>query len=244
MLAPQAHLRHALPHHPVARPAGPRRRRQGPGDPGPTPPTGRAAPPCSTPKVRNRRRALLAALSRVLPWARWSCFLVRPETLLRWHRRLVADVWTYPHRGRGRPPLDGHLQQLIVRLAAENPRWGYSGPGAQCECVRGALGRHGPRRVPGLATGRGDADTWSKCRASTSSITTFIGRIGRSGSDRRIHPPARTRSMRLAKAGYIDTICSAVSCASTSELHEWISAPHGWSKVGEATDQPGEHLDR
>src|SRR6266540_3726317 len=53
--APQAHLSHAVPHHPGARPAGPRRRRQGPGDPGAAPPTGRAAPPGSTSKVRTRR---------------------------------------------------------------------------------------------------------------------------------------------------------------------------------------------
>jgi putative transposase len=60
----------------------------------------------------------------VLPRSRWSCFLVKPETLLRWHRRLVAGAWTYP-RGPGRPPLDEDVQGLIVRLARENPRWGY-----------------------------------------------------------------------------------------------------------------------
>jgi putative transposase len=43
-------------------------------------------------------RAVLAAISRALPRACWSCFVVRPETLLRWHRRLVAGAWTYPHR--------------------------------------------------------------------------------------------------------------------------------------------------
>jgi putative transposase len=64
----------------------------------------------------------VAAFSRVLPRVSWFCFLVKPETLLRWHRRPVAGVWTYPHRGRGRPPLEEHLQQLIVRLAAENSR--------------------------------------------------------------------------------------------------------------------------
>jgi hypothetical protein len=61
----------------------------------------------------------------MLPRGRWSCFFVRPDTLLRWHRRLVAGAWTHPHRGTGRPPLDQELQQLIVRLARENPRWGY-----------------------------------------------------------------------------------------------------------------------
>jgi putative transposase len=112
------------------------------------------------PRFEPADRALLAGLSRVLPRARWSCFLVRPETLLRWHRRLVAGVWTYPHRGRGRPPLDEHLQQLIVRLAAENPRWGYQriqgellrlGIQVSATAIRETLRRHGldpaPRRT-------------------------------------------------------------------------------------------------
>jgi transposase len=77
------------------------------------------------PKLQPADRALLAAVSRILPRARWSCFLVKPETLLRWHRRLITDTWTYPNRGAGRPPLDQVVQQLIVRLAKENPRWGY-----------------------------------------------------------------------------------------------------------------------
>jgi hypothetical protein len=68
-------------------------------------------------KLEPADRALLAAVSRVLPRSRWSCFLVRPETLLRWHRRLVAGAWTYPPRQTGRPPLDQEVQQLIVRLA-------------------------------------------------------------------------------------------------------------------------------
>jgi putative transposase len=77
------------------------------------------------PRLEPTDRALLAAISRVLPSSHWSCFLVTPQTLLRWHRCLVADAWTYPRRGRGRPPLDEDIQQLIVRLARETPRWGY-----------------------------------------------------------------------------------------------------------------------
>ena len=50
------------------------------------------------PRLEPADRALLAAVSRVLPRSRWSCFFVQPETLLRWHRRLVAGAWTYPHR--------------------------------------------------------------------------------------------------------------------------------------------------
>jgi transposase InsO family protein len=47
-----------------------------------------------------------------------------PTTLLRWHRRLVARRWTYTGPV-GRPPIDGELRELVLRLARENPRWGY-----------------------------------------------------------------------------------------------------------------------
>jgi len=57
------------------------------------------------PLLEPADRALLAAVSRVLPRVSWPCFFVKPDTLLRWHRRLVAGAWTYP-RGPGRPPLD------------------------------------------------------------------------------------------------------------------------------------------
>jgi putative transposase len=77
------------------------------------------------PRFEPADRAVLAAISRALPRARWSCFIVRPETLLGWHRRRVAGAWTDSYRGTGRPPLDQELQQLIVCLARENPRWGY-----------------------------------------------------------------------------------------------------------------------
>jgi putative transposase len=70
-------------------------------------------------------RALLATLSRTLPRRAWAAFSVRPETLLRWHRQLVARRWTYPHRQPGRPPLERRRRQLILRLARENPHWGY-----------------------------------------------------------------------------------------------------------------------
>jgi hypothetical protein len=53
--------------------------------------------------------------------------LVRPETLLRWHRRPVAGAGTSSHRATGRPPPDQQLQQLILRMARENPRWSFQG---------------------------------------------------------------------------------------------------------------------
>jgi putative transposase len=78
--------------------------------------------------------------------------LVQPDTLLGWHRRLVAGAWTHPHRQTGRPPLDQEVQQLIVRLARENPRWGYQriqgellhlGVRVSATAMRSTLRRHG-----------------------------------------------------------------------------------------------------
>jgi putative transposase len=77
------------------------------------------------PEFRPADRAVLAALSGALPRWRWSSFLVTPDTILRWHRRLVTRKWTHASPGCGRPPLADHLVALILRLARENPRWGY-----------------------------------------------------------------------------------------------------------------------
>ncbi len=77
------------------------------------------------PVYRPADRALLAALSRLLPRPSWASFPVTPETLLAWHRRLVARRWTYPHRRPGRPSVDEETTGLVLRLANENPQWGY-----------------------------------------------------------------------------------------------------------------------
>src|SRR6516165_7653434 len=59
--------------------------------------------------------------------------LVTPDTLLRWHRLLVAKKWDYSARRRrrpGRPPVAEEVRQLVLRFAQENPSWGYdSGEG-------------------------------------------------------------------------------------------------------------------
>ena len=80
---------------------------------------------------RTRRPAMtwtdrlsLAAASRFLPRARWRSFIITPETLLRWHRRLVAKRRTYAGRV-GRPPIRREIRALVVRFARDNPRWGY-----------------------------------------------------------------------------------------------------------------------
>src|SRR5438445_7914848 len=68
------------------------------------------------PRLRRSDRLLLAAASRRLPRPVWPSFIVRPETLLRWHRELVRRKWTFKAERRpGRPALDREATDLIVR---------------------------------------------------------------------------------------------------------------------------------
>lgn len=75
------------------------------------------------PRLECTDRAVLAALSRVLPKGLRRHRIVTPGTLLRWHRRMVTRKSTQP-RSPGRPPLDEELAELIIRLARENRAWG------------------------------------------------------------------------------------------------------------------------
>jgi putative transposase len=115
------------------------------------------------PAFRPADRAILAALSRILPRQRWSVFLVTPDTLLRWHRRLVTRKWTQPRAG-GRPALAEDVVALILRLARENPRWGYRriqgelrklGIVVLATSIRTVLRRNGLRPAP-----RRSSTTW------------------------------------------------------------------------------------
>jgi putative transposase len=78
------------------------------------------------PQLTQADRALLAAFSRMLPRqvSRRTAF-VTPATLLRWQRELVARRWTYKRRRPGRPSTVEEVRALVVRLARENPSWGY-----------------------------------------------------------------------------------------------------------------------
>ena len=78
-------------------------------------------------RYRPADRAWLAALARLIPRGRWSeVFPVTPATLLAWHRRLAASKYdTSGRRKPGRPPKSPAITRLVVRLAKENPVWGY-----------------------------------------------------------------------------------------------------------------------
>ena len=93
------------------------------------------------PALRPADRALLAGLSRFLTRERRDRFFVQPETLLRWHRDLVRHRWTYSRQRPGRPGLPGGTVQLVLRLASENPTWGY-------RRIHGELATMGVRLAP------------------------------------------------------------------------------------------------
>ncbi len=77
------------------------------------------------PQISWSDRAVIAALTRLLPACRRRGLLVTPATILRWHRDLVRRRWTTPGTPPGRPAIPAGVRALIVRLATENPTWGY-----------------------------------------------------------------------------------------------------------------------
>ena len=91
-------------------------------------------------------QAVFAALIQRLPHALRRHRLVTPDTILRWHRRLVRRRWTYPNRP-GRPPIDDGLAKLVVRMARENPRWGYMRVRREALIVRVGVRDHHRRSV-------------------------------------------------------------------------------------------------
>jgi transposase len=122
------------------------------------------------PRLTWSDRALIALFSHLVLRERWSCFLVTPATILDWHRRLVRRRWTYPRRKPGRPALPAETVELVVRLARENPRWGYLrivgelrklGVTVSATSVRNILSRHGLGPAP-----RRDGPSWTEFLAA------------------------------------------------------------------------------
>jgi len=95
------------------------------------------------PELTKGDRLILAALGRHLPE---GSLLFAPATLLRWHRELVRRRWAaFGQRARrGRPPIPADLQELILRLARENPRWGAPHPGRVAQARLSGVRDHRP----------------------------------------------------------------------------------------------------
>jgi putative transposase len=78
------------------------------------------------PRPSRCEKVLLASLAARLPDLSRVALVFSPATLLRWHREIVKRKWTFDNRPRrGRPPISAACAELMLRLARENPRWGY-----------------------------------------------------------------------------------------------------------------------
>lgn len=133
------------------------------------------------PKLHWADRTLFAALIRLLPKDLRAQRLVTPGTVLRWHRRSVARKWRQP-RPPGRPPIPDELLALILRLARDNPSWGYTriqgelrrlGHRVAATTIRKVLRSH---RIP-PAPKRDDGPTWRaflRAQAATILATDFL----------------------------------------------------------------------
>jgi transposase InsO family protein len=131
-------------------------------------------------------RAVLTALSRLLPRPQWATFLVTPATLLRWHRNLIACEWTYPRRRPGRPPVQAEIREMVLRLAKENPWWGH-------------------RRIQGELVGLG-------YRVAASTVWTILTKSGMDPAPRRAGPTwtqfltAQAKGILACGFMHVDTI--------------------------------------
>ena len=99
--------------------------------------------------LNDDQRRRLAVLGRRLGRARLRTLasLVTPDTLLRWHRQLVARTWTYPRHSRGRARVLQEIQRLVVRIANENPTWGYTRMQGALKIVGHRVGRSTIARI-------------------------------------------------------------------------------------------------
>jgi putative transposase len=79
-------------------------------------------------RLTDDQRCRLAAIGHRLGRHRLNevATIVTPDTILRWHRQLIARKWTTERRRVGRPDVLEEIRQLTVRMARENPTWGYT----------------------------------------------------------------------------------------------------------------------
>src|SRR6185503_17518087 len=120
-------------------------------------------------QLSDEQRRRLAVLGQRLGRAvlREVATLVTPDTILRWHRELIARKWTYARRRPGRPGVLAEIRRLVLRMATENPSWGYTR-------IQGALKNVGHRVARSTIASILKAEGIPPSRKRPSSWRTFL----------------------------------------------------------------------
>jgi putative transposase len=159
----------------------------------------------ATPRPSWADRAIHAALARLLPPSPRSRLFVTPRTLLRWHADLVKRRWTYPKNGPGRPPTLPTIRALVLRLATENPTWGY-------------------RRIIGEVSGLGR-------NVSPPTVWTILKKAG-SDPAPRCSGLTWAQFLKAQASGILACDLCSVETTTLARLysaHRWLSTPHAVS---------------
>jgi putative transposase len=156
------------------------------------------------PELTNVDRGVIAGLARVLPRRVRHGFIVTPDTLLAWHRRLAAARWVHPQRRPGRPRVGRDREQLVVQLAADNPTWGY-------------------RRIHGELTGLGH-------RLAPSTVWAILKRHGIDPAPRRTGP-TWTQFLTAQARGIIACDTFVVDTVGLRQLHILFFIEHATRQV-------------
>jgi putative transposase len=120
-------------------------------------------------QLNDEQRRRLAVLGQRLGRAvlREVATLFTPDTILRWHRELIARKWTYARRRPGRPGVLAEIRRLVLRMATENPSWGYTR-------IQGALKNVGHRVARSTIASILKAEGIPPSRERPSSWRTFL----------------------------------------------------------------------